>query len=443
MEEHNNIICQESPQEHLDLQNDDEFYFWRRNCPYLYDSMLSYTLEWPTLTLDWLPNSYKSADGTYSVHKIIFGTHTNGEDQNHLIVAEVHLADSFEAEDLMCHESFAEYRYNNDTNISSSIQFEIKAKLNHPGEVNKALHMHQHPFIIATKTATKKGDTLLFDYSKHESFSSDDLVRPQLVLTGHNNEGYALSWNFSNEGFLISGGKDSRICFWDIANYTEGGIGSYCNTKSGIYNCEYYSNDNTGCTESIRSIEALNSYEWHKGEINDVQWHPSHAYVFASVSDDKFLALWDIREKSMNPSQYSESPNCNILNSISFNCFIPTVFATSDSGGKINIWDLRDLSHPIKNIKYHRPIAKIEWSPWCPNIIASACGDNRVVLWDICKESNQSDSTSSEIIFSHAGHGAPISDFSWNYSNHGDPLLIASASEDNTIQFWQISDIFL
>lgn len=42
-----------------------------------------------------------------------------------------------------------------------------------------------------------------------------------------------------------------------------------------------------------------------------------------------------------------------------------------------------------------------------------------------------------ELLFSHGGHKAKISDFSWN---ENEPWVISSVAEDNTLQVWQMSE---
>jgi len=47
--------------------------------------------------------------------------------------------------------------------------------------------------IIATKTVS--GEVHIFDYFKHGATPSTDEVRPDMVLLGHDREGYGLDWN--------------------------------------------------------------------------------------------------------------------------------------------------------------------------------------------------------------------------------------------------------
>lgn len=73
-------------------QVEEEFSVWRKNTPFLYDLIISHALEWPSLTVQWLPSlPSPDGDGTFAGHKLILGTHTADDVPNFLIVANVHL----------------------------------------------------------------------------------------------------------------------------------------------------------------------------------------------------------------------------------------------------------------------------------------------------------------------------------------------------------------
>lgn len=75
-----------------DYQVEEEFSVWRKNTPFLYDLVISHSLEWPSLTVHWLPSSPSLYDdGSFAVHKLILGTHTSDDCPNFLLVAEAHL----------------------------------------------------------------------------------------------------------------------------------------------------------------------------------------------------------------------------------------------------------------------------------------------------------------------------------------------------------------
>ena len=66
------------------------------------------------------------------------------------------------------------------------------------GEVNRARYMPQNSFVVATKSPSST--VFVFDYSKHKSIPTDNVCRPQHKCTGHEAEGYGLSWNPHVEG---------------------------------------------------------------------------------------------------------------------------------------------------------------------------------------------------------------------------------------------------
>uniref|UniRef100_A0A8R1IGD5 CAF1C_H4-bd domain-containing protein n=1 Tax=Caenorhabditis japonica TaxID=281687 RepID=A0A8R1IGD5_CAEJA len=63
----------------------DEYKIWKKNTPFLYDLVMTHALEWPSLTVQWLPDVGKE-NSDYTVHRLILGTHTSDE-QNHLLIS--------------------------------------------------------------------------------------------------------------------------------------------------------------------------------------------------------------------------------------------------------------------------------------------------------------------------------------------------------------------
>jgi len=37
----------------------DEYKIWKKNSPFLYDTLITHALEWPSLTVNWLPDVIK------------------------------------------------------------------------------------------------------------------------------------------------------------------------------------------------------------------------------------------------------------------------------------------------------------------------------------------------------------------------------------------------
>ena len=50
---------------------------------------MTHALEWPSLTVQWLPEVTRPEGKDYALHRLILGTHTSSDEQNHLVVASV------------------------------------------------------------------------------------------------------------------------------------------------------------------------------------------------------------------------------------------------------------------------------------------------------------------------------------------------------------------
>lgn len=63
-------------------EEEDEYIIWKKNTPFLYDLVISHSLEWPSLTVEWLPGHHEIPNSDYSLQKLILGTHTSDQEPN-------------------------------------------------------------------------------------------------------------------------------------------------------------------------------------------------------------------------------------------------------------------------------------------------------------------------------------------------------------------------
>ncbi len=76
-------VSDSSPLDSSDLNSrfsDEEYLIWKKNSPFLYDLLVSHSLEWPSLTVEWFPDKFLPEGRDYHVQRILCGTHT-GFDQ--------------------------------------------------------------------------------------------------------------------------------------------------------------------------------------------------------------------------------------------------------------------------------------------------------------------------------------------------------------------------
>lgn len=118
-----------------DRMINEEYKIWKKNTPFLYDLIMTHALEWPSLTVQWLPDSKRSEGADFSVHRLLLGTHTSQGEQNYLLVANVNLPLPDAEIDVR--------KYDDEKNelggfggVNSKV--EVKVKIKHDGEVNRA-----------------------------------------------------------------------------------------------------------------------------------------------------------------------------------------------------------------------------------------------------------------------------------------------------------------
>ena len=68
---------------------DEEYRVWKKNSPFLYDIVMTHSLDWPSLTVQWLPEVQRPSDRDVDIHKVLIGTHTSDDDPNFLMIADV------------------------------------------------------------------------------------------------------------------------------------------------------------------------------------------------------------------------------------------------------------------------------------------------------------------------------------------------------------------
>lgn len=114
----------------------------------------------------------------------------------------------------------AENDYSLATNPNASLLrpgancLQIETVIKHPQEVNRARYNPKAYNVIATKA--NDAGVYLWDYSKHPTHPSDDILKPQMVLEGQEDVGFALDWSNFKPGLVLSGSNKGDACLWDV-----------------------------------------------------------------------------------------------------------------------------------------------------------------------------------------------------------------------------------
>eukprot|EP01113_Clastostelium_recurvatum_P037383 TRINITY_DN5455_c1_g1_i1.p1 TRINITY_DN5455_c1_g1~~TRINITY_DN5455_c1_g1_i1.p1 ORF type:complete len:432 (+),score=112.60 TRINITY_DN5455_c1_g1_i1:70-1365(+) len=390
----------------------EEYKIWKKNSPFLYDLVITHALEWPSLTVQWLPEKTTPTTGAkdFAMHRMILGTHTSDQENNYLMLAKVFLPN----EDTPLDARKYDEHKGEVGGYGASEKTEVTQRINHAGEVNRARYMPQNPSIIATKAP--QADVLVFDYTKFPSKPpADGKCVPTLTLKGHTKEGYGLAWAPQDNGHLLSSADDLSICLWDLS----------------------------AVANKVNTIDAKQTFRGHKEVVEDIAWHYHHASYFGSVGDDKRLLLWDIRSPGDTPAQIIEGAHTREVNGLHFNPFSEFLLVTASADKTVALWDMRNMHSRLHTFQGHSDeVFQVQWSPFHETVLASAGSDRRVNIWDLSRIGEEQSSEDAEdgppeLLFIHGGHTAKISDFSWNPS---DPWVIASVAEDNILQIWQMAE---
>ncbi|KAJ3226099.1 retinoblastoma binding protein [Clydaea vesicula] len=343
----------------------EEYKIWKKNSPFLYDLVVTHALMWPTLTVQWLPDIEKPEGKEYSIQRMIVGTHTSEDVQNHLQIVQVQLP----SEDANLNlKKFDDEKEEAGGFGASECKINIVQKIKHDGEVNRARYMPQNANIIATKTIM--GPVYIFDRTRHPSTPNNELgCIPELKLLGHQKEGDIKSASQEKkelQPFRVFRGHTAWVeVKWDTRN--------------------------TSHTVPSHAIDA------HKAEVNCVSFSPANENILLTGSADKTVALWDLRN-TKNKLHTFDSHQDEILQ-LSWSPHNETVFASSSGDRRLNIWDLSRIGEeqtpedaedgPPELLFVHgghtNKISDFSWNQNEPWVLCSVAEDNICQVWQMAK----------------------------------------------------------
>ncbi|KAI3621980.1 retinoblastoma binding protein 4 [Moniliophthora roreri] len=360
----------------------------KKNAPYLYDLVITHALDWPSLTCQWFPDKESPANKSYTIHRLLLGTHTSGQAQDYLQIATVSIPkrdNSASAQKLSRNDYDDERGELGGHTIPPAPRIQVTQKINHAGEVNRARYMPQNPDLIATKAVS--GEVLVFDRTKHPSEPERDGI-----------------WTCLEP-------DEGRTCV--------GRVGGY-DTKT--------------------SIEPTSVFKGHTAVVGDVDWHATKENVFASVGDDKMLMIWDTRTPG-EPQTKVQAHDREIL-AVACSPASEHLIVTGSGDHTAVLHDIRSPYKKLHVFEGHQDeVLHLAWSPHNPTIFASASSDRRVNVWDLSligQEQTPDDQEDGppELLFVHGGHTSRPTDFCWA-PGEGENWTAASTSEDNVVMIWQ------
>ena len=361
----------------------EEFKIWKKTVPLLYDTIQTYALESPSLTVQSIPGFELSQDTNELETKFLLGTYSTTGD-NFLKYVTARLPSTLSP------------KTTHSIPIPSgggdfTSKLSLKQRWLHPGEVNKA-RIHRDKVATFTKT----GDVKIWSFDKSECVKT---------LKYHQKDGFGLEWNLLGSK-LVTGGEDTHIALWDLSSETP-----------------------------------LRVYKQHSAIVNDFSWSYGIPTMFGSVSDDLSIKFFDTRsdEVLINVAEAHK----DVINAIDFNPKQTNLFVTGGADNLVTLWDLRNTKMPLRQLYGHNgAVNQVKINPDESHLLASSSNDRRIHVWDLLKleeEFDVDDFTKNDkedpcLKFIHGGHVSKVNEFDWV---SGVSNTIVSVGEDALLEIWK------
>ncbi|CAN1293737.1 WD-40 repeat-containing protein MSI4 [Linum perenne] len=322
---------------------DEKYTQWKSLVPVLYDWLANHNLVWPSLSCRWGPQleqaTYKNRQRLY------LSEQTDGSVPNTLVIANCEVVKP----------RVAAAEHISQFNEEARSPFVKKYKtIIHPGEVNRIRELPQNSRIVATHTDSP--DVLIWDVetqpNRHAVLGATN-SRPDLILTGHqDNAEFALAM-CPTEPYVLSGGKDKSVVLWSIQDHITPSASDPASGKS------------PGSGGSI---------------IKRSDWCPDKASAFGSSAEDGLLNIWDYDVVGIGKETEVKAPGApaglffqhaghrDKVVDFHWNTHDPwTIVSVSDDcetsggGGTLQIWRMSDLLYrpeeevleELQNFKTH------------------------------------------------------------------------------------------
>lgn len=353
----------------------------------------------PCLSFDVLNTvTNENSDGPHSMH-LICGTQAETSNKNQIIVmhaANLHHIKKKKEEDVEDDDEEDE----EEDDIENIPDMET-ATINHSGGVNRirCTKITEKYFAASWSDEAKvhiwdlsRPLNAVNDLKAMEMYSlKSESPPPVYTFEGHQVEGFAIDWSPTSEGQLLTGDCSKNIHLWKPQN-------------GGTWHVDQ------------------RPFVGHSDSVEDIQWSPNEANVFASCSVDTSLRVWDIRAApSKACALFITKAHETDINVISWNRNDPFIVSGGDDG-QLKIWDLRQFKSekPIATFKHHTaPITSVEWHPSESTIFAASASDDKLTLWDLSVEKDDSSMEDDEqnlppqLLFVHQGQ-SDIKELHWH-----------------------------
>ncbi|SCU94943.1 LANO_0E08746g1_1 [Lachancea nothofagi CBS 11611] len=409
-DEQANVVMVDS----IDELRQQRYTRWKKNSKLHYDYLNTNSTKWPSLTCQIFPDLDLAGD----VHRILLSSFTSSQlpEDESLYVGKLssmkHLdwssLNNFDADEM-------EFKIDNSVklppkNIVEDLRIKFPA-----GDCNRARYCPSNPDVIGA--ASSNGSVYIFDKTKHgtarqklisgSGTDADYQIHCQLTTSvdASSNEAVSLAWNWQQQNLLATSYSRGQVCVWDLEKFQKA---------------------------SPTLLETRFKTSVDPEGANDVSWMINHDSLLACCGESNTISVLDIRTGQV-PTQHSQTNEHHTsgVNACQFSYQNDMLLCSADSDGRVNLWDIRDFTQPVKSWNHGGPVSTLQWNPHFATVVATAGQEDGLVkLWDLAQPEEH------QLIFTHGGHMLGVNDISWD---HHDAWMMCSVANDNSIQLWRPS----
>lgn len=363
--------------------------------PEAYKMYHSMRPEWPCLSIDIMPDMMGASRTSFPMTVyMVAGTQADRADKNQLQLLKVSDLHKTQQDD----DDVALQGDEMDDDPIIDAQ-----RIPYRGGINRVRVMPQAPHVVASMADTRMVHLMdvrprlaALDASNPEapgvlgSARAAAVARgtksadvPVASFAGHTKEGFALDWSRKVRGRLATGDCAGHIRVWDAVAGKAAGAAA---TGRGDLQTRV-------AVDGAVWRTSPKPYTGHTASVEELQWSPREAAVFASCGCDQQIRIWDARDlKGCKMAVKAATSDINVM---SWNTRVNFLLASGNDDGSFKVWDLRmwrkGPSHakPVASYTWHRgAVTSIQWDPHDPNCLVAASEDDTVSLWDFSLEAD-------------------------------------------------------
>lgn len=197
----------------------------------------------------------------------------------------------------------------------------------------------------------------------------------------------------------------------------------------------------TAHTSTLRAekIASRSSFDTQDG-LYDLAWSEAHENQVVTASGDGSIKLWDISLAEPHPIRHWHEHAREVF-CLDWNNVRKEVFASSSWDASVRVWHPERPSCMTAITTHTACVYGCAWSPHSADLLATACGDGHLRLFDLRSSSMTSAAPgvgASQAPVATVPVGGEVLSLDWNKYR---PMTLATGSTDRAVKTWDLRQV--